>query len=136
MNVTASAKAANYRCSSEASFANVGLQNFRKLEVRIREWMDDVGFSDNRLKAKLISLLDAKETKFFQFRGSVTEEREVEALSIQLKALNIAMKAKGMFAPEKKEVAGKDGKPLVITTLIPEPLLPDEDPNSDIYTGS
>lgn len=66
----------------------------------------------------------------------MTEERGGEALVIQLKALNLAMKAKGLFAPEKKVVTGKDGKPLQIVTLIPEPLVQDEDPNSDTYTGS
>ena len=51
--------------------------------------------------------MEAKETKFFQFQGSLTEEREIETFGIQLKALNLAMRAKGMFALEKKEVTAR-----------------------------
>jgi len=121
MNQTGSAKAANYKCSTEASFANVGLQNFRKLEDRIKKWLDEVGLSENELKTKLVKLMDAKETKFFQFQGEVTDSREIEALEVQRKTLDMAMKVRGMYAPKKRELSGKDGEPLTITTLIPEP---------------
>jgi len=126
MNQTGAAKAANYKCSTEASFANVGLQNFRKLEDRIKKWMDDVGLSENQLKIKLVGLMEAKETKFFHFQGEVTDSREIEALEIQRKTLDMALKVRGLYAPKKRELSGKDGKPLEITTLIPEPDPPIE----------
>lgn len=88
--------------------------------------MDEVGLSDNHLKAKLLSLLDAKESKFFAHQGDVVTTREVEALEIQRKTLDMALKVKGLYAPEKRELSGKDGAPLVITTAIPEPDLPDD----------
>jgi hypothetical protein len=55
---------------------------------------------------------------------------------IQRRTLDMAFKVKGTYAPEKRELSGKDGKPLQIITLIPEPLLPEDDPNSPTYIGT
>lgn len=138
LNKTASAKAAQYKCSTEESFRAVGYENFTKLHSKIEKWIEDVGLSDNRLKTKLLSLLDAKETKIFQKDGEVIETREVEAVEVQRKTLDMALKVKGLYAPKKRELSGKDARPIEykIITRIPEPLLPDKDPNSDTYTGS
>ena len=53
------------------------------------------------MKAKTVELLNAKETKFFACQGKVINKEEVEALDVQLKALGLAMKLKGLNAPEK-----------------------------------
>jgi len=112
LNKTASAKAAQYKCSTDESFRAVGYENFTKLHSKIEKWIEDFGLSDNQLKTKLLSLLDAKQTKFFQKDGVVTETRTVEALEIQRKTLDMILKVKGLYGPEKHEHAGKDGGPI------------------------
>ena len=136
MNRTASAKAANYKCSTNESFRAVGYENFTKLHSKIEEWLEEVGLSDNQLKTKILSLLEAKETRFFQKDGLVTETRTVEALEVQRKTLDMALKMKGMYAPEKREHTGKGGKPIQyqIITSIPEPDPPIDDKSDNSKT--
>jgi hypothetical protein len=57
--------------------------------------LEKAGLSDDFLAAKLRSLVDAKEIKFFSEKGIVTDRREVEALSIQADMLKFAAKVKG-----------------------------------------
>ena len=114
LNRTESAKAAKYKCNSEDSFRVVGSQNFIKLTDKIEKWLDEVGLSDNALKLKLLSLMEAKEIKFFSHEGVVTDEREVEAIETQRKTLDMALKVKGMNAPTKHELTGKNGKKITI----------------------
>ena len=77
--------------------------------------------SENFLKLKLRSLIDAKETKFFHSpvkdeNGKVTDifvkEVEVEAIETQRKTLDMALKVKDMMAPKKFEHSGPGGKPI------------------------
>ena len=77
--------------------------NLRKLKNHINEWLDNVGLSDERIKAKISEGFKAKETKFFAHQGEIVSEREVEALDIQRKYVEMAAKVKGLFAPEKFE---------------------------------
>jgi hypothetical protein len=44
------------------------------------------------LKEKVESLMEAKETKFYSHKGMVTDEREVAALGIQVKATEMGLK--------------------------------------------
>ena len=74
MNGTGSSKAAKYKANSELSFAVIGSQNLKKLKDKVTQWLDDVGLSDNALKLKLKSLMEAKESKFMKVKGAVTEE--------------------------------------------------------------
>lgn len=71
---------------------------YHRLLPIIRLWLDEAGLSEEALKHKLLTLLNAKETKFFAKDGVVIETRDVEALSIQMDALKTAMKARGMLS--------------------------------------
>ena len=71
LNKTASAKAAQYKCTSETSFNSVGYQNFRKLQDRISGWLDDNKFSMAALKNKHAELLETKRTIFQKIKGQV-----------------------------------------------------------------
>jgi len=53
------------------------------------------GLSDEVLACRINDLAFAKETKFFSDKGIVTDEREVEALSIQADMTKFAAKVKG-----------------------------------------
>ena len=70
----------------------------KKLLPIINSWLDEAGLDETALKCKLVSLLNARETKFFTNGGKVAETRTVDALGIQIKALELAMKAKGMLS--------------------------------------
>ena len=104
LNATESAKAAKYKAKSNSSFGVIGFENLRKHNTKINQWLDDFGLSDERLKIKLLSLMEAKETKFFQKDGKVTDERDVEAIETQRRTLDMCIKVKGMYAAEKKEL--------------------------------
>src|SRR4030042_2070778 len=104
LNATQSAISAGYQAKNKNTFAQVGFKLRREFEPKISKWLDDHGFSDARLKAKVLSLMEAKETKFFAHEGIVTDQRDVEALGIQAKATDMALKVKGIYAAEKHEI--------------------------------
>ncbi len=62
----------------------------------MRDALELQGLTDDLLAAKAKSLLNAKETKFFQCEGRVTDEREVDAHGIQLQTLTLIGKWKGL----------------------------------------
>jgi hypothetical protein len=91
-----SAELAGYSNKTDNFLRTVGLRNYRFWAVEIDKWLDEIGLSDTALKGKLVRLLRAKETKFFSKDGFVTEEKEVDALAIQAKALEMALDMKGL----------------------------------------
>lgn len=105
-NAAESARAAEYKCDNEENFKKVGWKNKKVFEPKISEWLEENGLSDNALKGKLVQLLDAKETKFFQKDGKVMQVVEVESLGVQQKALDMALKVKGLYAPEEHNIKG------------------------------
>jgi hypothetical protein len=123
MNQTGAAKAAGYRCTTDESFRAIGYQNFTKLHNRIELWLDEMGLSDTRLMLKLIELLEAKETKYFQKDGVVTDQRDVEALEVQRRTLDMIFRMKGMYAPERHEHNGKGGGPIKAVAEMTDPEL-------------
>jgi len=121
LNKTESAKAAKYKCNGDDSFRVIGSQNFSKLTDKISKWLDEHGLSENALKIKMLSLMQVKETKFFSApikdeNGIVVDifvkEIDVEAIETQRKTLDMALKVRGMNAPTKHELTGKDGQAL------------------------
>lgn len=74
LNKTESARAAGYKVSKEMHLRHIGCQNSTILSDKIKEWLDESGLSENALKLKLLSLLEAKETKFQTLRGEIDEE--------------------------------------------------------------
>ena len=115
LNKTESARKAKYKCNGEASFRAIGCQNFAKLTDKISVWLDENNLSENALKTKLLSLMEAKEKKFFSTpvkdeNGKVDiliKDIEVEAIETQRKTLDMALKVKGMNAPTQHEMTGK-----------------------------
>ena len=87
----------------------LALDNKRLMAAMLTEWLDEVGLSDTTLKLKVKELMSAKETKFFANLGRVGDSREVEALEIQRRATDMAIKIKGMYAADKLDVSGLEG---------------------------
>lgn len=115
LNKTGSARRAGYKCKTEDCLRHLGCRNFIKVSDRINQWFDAAGLSENALKIKLLSLLNAKETKFFSSpikdkNGVVTDifvkEIDVEAIETQRKTLDMAIKVRGMYAAEKYDHTG------------------------------
>lgn len=111
-NATEAAVAARYNCKTRESYAQVGARNAAALRPKISKWLDEMGLSEEALKIKLLSLLSAKKTKFFSNKGIVLDEREVEALDVQTKALDMALKIRGTYAAQKQELSGPGGGPI------------------------
>jgi len=70
----------------------------------IRDLYEDGGISDDYLREKHRALLEAKETKFFQEKGMVTDEREVEDNTTRLNALKLAHQIKGNLIEKTQEM--------------------------------
>jgi hypothetical protein len=119
LNQTKSAIYAGYKAKSENSFASIGLQNFRKLQKYINKWLDELGLSETRLKEKTLSLMSAQDTKLFRKDnedGSLEiVEHQIPALEIQRRALDMALKVKGLYAAQKTELTGPGGHLLLIS---------------------
>ena len=106
LNATESARKAGYNIAKD-NYNTVGWQNYTKLRPIIEKWLNDYGLDENSLKIKLKSLMEAKEVKYFAFEGKICDQVEVDALEIQRKALEMAMKVKGMFEKDNEQAAAK-----------------------------
>lgn len=136
LNRKEAARAAGYKTKNEDSLRQIGCQNFTKLTDKINIWLDESGLSERALKIKLLSLIEAKETKFMKIKGYISSESlpdgaramgtsgvikqdkdgeffadgdtliaiDVDAVEIQRKTLDMALKVRGMYAPEKHEI--------------------------------
>ncbi len=74
LNRTESARRAGYKTKNEDSLAQIGCQNFRKLNDKIEKWLNEAGLSENALRLKMLSLLEADETKLITIKGEIDEE--------------------------------------------------------------
>ena len=74
LNKAGSARAAKYNCAHAQSFANMGGQNYIKLQNRIELWLDDHGLTKENNKKKLLQLSEAQETKVITVEGKVKPE--------------------------------------------------------------
>ena len=68
--------------------------------------LESAGVTDNLIADKIRSLIDAKEVKFYAHQGIVTDQREVEALSIQAQMVEFAAKLKGHVRATPEPGAG------------------------------
>lgn len=111
LNNTNSAVAAGYKAKSRECFGSIGAQNFKKLRSLIGIWLNENGMSPEALKIKCLRGIDAKQLIYATFEGKITDEKEVENWAARHNFLRLAMNVQGMLV-ERKEVSGKDGKPI------------------------
>lgn len=109
MNATEAAKLAGYNASSRKTMNTIGNENMVKLGPLIQEWFCKVGLSLEAIQAKIHDGFSAKETKFFAKEGIVMDEREVEALGIQQRYVQLAANLMGYMPDQKHQLLGKDG---------------------------
>lgn len=101
LSKTEAARLAGYRCKTDAGMRRIGFDTYRRLQPVIDEWLAEAGLGEVELKCKLLELLEARKPVYFQHKGQVTECREIPDLDVQLAALGLALKVKGMFAAER-----------------------------------
>jgi hypothetical protein len=130
-NRAEAARVAGYKCRNDDHFRLIGYQNYVKLRDLIAQWIDENGLSEARIKEKIAAGMEAKETKFFAHQGVVVEQREVEALEIQRKYTDMAARVRGLYAPEKHELTGKDGQPISFAALVKDLSGEDEEASSE-----
>jgi hypothetical protein len=100
-NISQSALAAGYSAKHPGQSGWQALQNIR---LKMPELLDQHGLTDSMLIEKhLKPLLRAKETKFFQHKGKVTDSRQVPANAIRLNALDLTFRLKGSYAAPSGE---------------------------------
>lgn len=82
----------------------------KAVSERAPEVLERLGLTIEHVADKCLRpLLDAKKTEFFQHQGIVMTEREVEALEIRLRAIEVWAKLMGAYTPQKLEVSGDLG---------------------------
>lgn len=99
---TEAIKSAGY----SSAYANSNKSEIMKnpvIQRGIREIYDAGGITDEFLRDKNLQLLNAKETKFFQEKGIVTDSREVFDNGTQLGALKLAHQLKGNLIEKTQE---------------------------------
>ena len=93
-----------YKTKIYSSLGTIGSENYKKLELHIDRWLDEYGLSERRLKTKMLSLMEAKETKLFPNRNENNEleivEHKIPALEVQRRSLDKACKIKGLYSDQ------------------------------------
>jgi hypothetical protein len=81
----------------EKSAAQSAWEAMQTIKRKAPEIFDEEGLTLKSLANDVHRLRRAKEKKFFTFMGSITDEREVDALDIQVKAVDMALKVQGAY---------------------------------------
>jgi hypothetical protein len=93
----------------------------KNLRGTISEIMDQAGLSDAYLVQNCLHpLLHATRTKHFQSKGKVKDTRDVADNDVRLRALDIALRIKGKYAPLAEEQPHKHAVKVLILD-VPRP---------------
>lgn len=90
-----------YDTTDEKTAESIASENLSKPVVKaaLLRAQRKAGITDEYLARKLKEKLEARETKFFQHEGEVVDKRVVVAHDVQVRALEIAHKLRGDYAP-------------------------------------
>jgi hypothetical protein len=98
MNIAEAGTYAGYKHRQAAHRA------FRSIQLRLPEALERAGYSVDQVLTevygKLREKMEAKETRFFHYRGIVLETREVDDHRIQLRAAVEILKMLGLFSKD------------------------------------
>ena len=72
-------------------------KTLQRLQAVIKRWLDEMNISELTVKIKLLQKVQAKETKFFTYKGKIIRQVDLEDYATQLKAAELIGKALGMF---------------------------------------
>jgi hypothetical protein len=118
---------------SGKNLAQSGHQALKAIRLSMPELMDEIGLTERALIEKhLVPLLSATTTKYFQHHGRVKQKRQVADNDARLRALDVALRLRGSYAPKGPEPA--DATVKVIVLDVPRPdrsaFLPKPQPSS------
>jgi hypothetical protein len=113
--ITEAARRAGY---SEKNLAQSGHQALKAIRLRAPEVMDDLGLTERTLIEKHL----VPNTKLATRNGEFTDYVELENHDTQLKALDIAFRLHGAYAPKDPKDAAQFGVKVVIID-VPRPQL-------------
>ena len=108
LNKTGSAIKAGYKTKNINSLKSIGCQNFTKLKDKIEKWLDENGLSDNSLKLKLLSLMEAHESKFVKIKGAVSAVGLPEGSKIITMSGTVVENDKGILFSEGETLLSVD----------------------------
>lgn len=94
MTLQRAGEVAGYPQKSASQSAWEAMQTIKR---KAPEVFDEVGLTLKSLAEDVHRLRRAKEKKFASFMGSFTDEREVDALDIQAKAVDMALRVHGAY---------------------------------------
>lgn len=92
-------------------------RRMKMLRPVVVQWLEERGLTKEGILAEWLEDIHAEETKFFQHEGKVTDERNVVNYPARQKALENVGKIIDVYAPEKRELTGRDGEPLGVIIL-------------------
>jgi Terminase small subunit len=102
-----------------------GHQVMKEIQKRAPEIMDAMGFNLETLIEKyLIPELDAQEMKVFNNGGKVVYSKKMPSHDIRLRALDLAFKLRGDYAPRDPVLAAQVGVKVIV---VPKELRPDRE---------
>jgi len=90
----------------------IGQETLDSVRANTIRLLNEKGPKLDRVLLRLRQALSAKETKFFQFQGIVTDQREVIAHNIRLAAAKLTLELHDAMPNQKHEFLGADGKDL------------------------
>jgi hypothetical protein len=88
------------------------------LRAHVRALLAARGFDDKAIISKWADLATAKKTEFFSYQGQVLDQREVDALDIQVKGIDALTKLARLYPVTDEEAAAKgQGPPALLIQL-------------------
>ncbi|RJR36928.1 MAG: hypothetical protein C4576_23300 [Desulfobacteraceae bacterium] len=95
--IAGAAKAAGYAAKTNSGLHQCGSKCLRKMRPYIRQWLDEIGASEEKILQGISEGLGCKETRFFAHQGEVKTEKEVIPWAVREKYLRLAAEVRGML---------------------------------------
>jgi hypothetical protein len=115
-NATEAARQAGYT-GTDASLAQIGYENLRKLEIPVRDLMDRRGLTVVHLLKSLEAGLNATMTVTAKSEGKISDERTYPDYATRFQYLEMAFRLRGMFPRETMSEALPEALALLRHTL-------------------
>lgn len=104
-NLTEAAKLAKFKCSTDASFGEMGSRALKRVEGNIAEIMSEIGLDDVKLAEKALEGLGATVVKPFAKDGVVISEPVYADYPTRAKYLELIARMKGLLKDRIDHVA-------------------------------
>jgi hypothetical protein len=104
-NRTEAAKRAGFKCSTNASFGEMGSRALKRVEGNMPEIMAEIGLDDVKLAEKALEGLEAMVVKPFAHKGVVISEPSYIDYATRAKYLEIIARMKGLLKDRVDHVA-------------------------------